>query len=120
VLEVAAACNGISPRLRRLAACVMARAQLSLGQTNDALRTIELALDSSTTNGLESEIDLMNLKADCLLACGQREFAQRVVARTRETVLRMAEDIQDSRLKQSFLENVEPCARALAMHEQLS
>jgi eukaryotic-like serine/threonine-protein kinase len=120
VLEVGAACNGISPRLRRLAACVMARAQLSLGQTNDALRTIELALDSSTTNGLESEIDLMNLKADCLLACGQRELAQRVVSRTREVVLRMAEEIEDATLKQSFLENVEPCARALAMHRQLS
>jgi hypothetical protein len=32
----------------------------------------------------------------------------------------MAEEIEDPTLKQSFLENVEPCARALAMHEHLS
>ncbi|RYZ09191.1 MAG: hypothetical protein EOO73_05380 [Myxococcales bacterium] len=118
--EVAPACAGSSPRLRRLAACVMARAQLGLGQTTDALRTIELALDSSTTNGLESEIDLMNLKADCLLACGQRDAAQRVVARTREMVLGMAAEIADERLRRSFLENVSPCARALTLHEELA
>ena len=118
--EASPACNGRSPRLQRLAACVLARAQLARGQTTHALRTIELALESRTSNGLESEIDLMNLRAECLLACGQREAAQRVAARTKEVVMAIAADIESPELRRSFLERVEPCARAFALHEQLS
>jgi len=62
----------------------------------------------------------MNLKAECLLACGQREPAKRVVARTHDLVLKLAEDITSPELKLSFLRNLEPCARALQLHEQLS
>jgi tetratricopeptide (TPR) repeat protein len=118
--EVSAACSGTSPRLQRLAACVLARAQLSRGQITEALRTIELALESATSSGLESEIDLMNLRAECLLACGQREAASRVAARTRDLVLRLADEIDDAALRRSFLGNVEPCARALSLSEQLA
>ena len=62
----------------------------------------------------------MNLKAECLIACGQHEPAKRVVARTRDLVLKLAADIASPELKLSFLNNVEPCARALQLHEQLS
>ena len=115
-----AASNGTSPKLRRLAACVLARAQLSRNEVTEALRTIEFALEVSTSNGLESEIDLMNLRAECLLALGQRESAQRVVNRTSELVSALANDIDDPHLKHSFLTKVEPCARALSLREQLS
>jgi hypothetical protein len=118
--EVLVAFGGTAPKLQRLAACVLARAQLSRNEVTEALRTIERALEISTSNGLESEIDLMNLRAECLLACGQRESARRVVARTCELVLGMAGDIDDPQLKRSFLGNVEPCARALLLLEQLS
>jgi hypothetical protein len=118
--QVTPAFTGASPRLQRLAACVLARAQLARGETTSALRTIELALEARTASGLESGLDLMNLKAECLLACGQLEPAKRVVARTRDLVLKLAQDITSPELKRSFLSNLEPCARALQLHEQLS
>jgi len=118
--QVTTAFAGASPRLQRLAACVLARAQLARGETTAALRTIELALEARTSSGLESGLDLMNLKAECLIACGQHEPAKRVVARTRDLVLKLAADIASPELKLSFLNNVEPCARALQLHEQLS
>ncbi len=42
---VRAACGGVSPRLRRLAACVMARAGLALGKPADALSAVVRALE---------------------------------------------------------------------------
>lgn len=118
--QVTPAFTGASPRLQRLAACVLARAQLARGETNSALRTIELALEARTASGLESGLDLMNLKAECLLACGQLEPAKRVVARTYDLVLKLAQDITSPELRQSFLSNLEPCARALQLYERLS
>jgi hypothetical protein len=119
-VEVMAACSGGSPRLQRLAACVMARAQLSLGQTSEALSTIERALGAPTSDGLESEIDLMNLRVECLLEREQLEASRLTAARTRDIVLGMAADIEDSELRRSFLQNVAPCARALERYEELS
>jgi eukaryotic-like serine/threonine-protein kinase len=118
--QVTAAFAGGSPRLQRLAACVLARAQLGRGETAAALRTIELAVAARTSSGLESGLDLMNLKAECLLACGQPEPAKRVVAETHDLVVKLAADITSPELKHSFLSNVEPCARALQLYEQLS
>ncbi|HYP98948.1 MAG TPA: protein kinase [Polyangiaceae bacterium] len=117
---VSAALNGAAPKLQRLAASVLARAQLSRNEVSEALRTIELALEVSTSNGLESEIDLMNLRAECLLARGERGSARQVVAKTSELVLAIAAEIESAELKHSFLTNVEPCARALSLFEQLS
>jgi ATP/maltotriose-dependent transcriptional regulator MalT len=118
--EVMRAYRGASPRLQRVAAGVLARAQLARGATSDALTTLELATQSPTSSGLESEVELMNLHAECLLLCEQRDAARRVAKRTRERVLELAADIVDPTLRQSFLQRVEPCARALALHEQLS
>jgi hypothetical protein len=118
-VEVMAACSGGSPRLQRLAACVMARAQLSLGQTNEALRTIESALVAPTSDGLESEIDLMNLRVECLLR-DDVETSRRIATSTRAMVLDMAACVEDAELRRSFLQNVAPCARALQLYEELS
>jgi tetratricopeptide (TPR) repeat protein len=118
--EVESACRGSSPRLQRLAACVLVRARLNRGRTREALSVLEHTMQFEGAAGLESEIDLMNLRVECLLACGQREAASRVAVRTKELVVKLSTDIRDEDLRASFLARVEPCARALALYEALS
>ncbi|HYO95060.1 MAG TPA: AAA family ATPase, partial [Polyangiaceae bacterium] len=118
--EVLAAFSGKSPRLQRLAACVLSRAQLSGGRPTEALQTIQVALATPSSNGLESEVELLTLHTECLLACDRPAEAQMASARARAMVLELAASIADPELRRSFLENVEPCARALTLFGQLS
>jgi hypothetical protein len=111
--------EGGSPRLRRLAACVLAHAQLAQGKAALALRTIETALAFPTSNGLESDLDLKTLYAEALLAVGDTSAARRAAADAREAVLAIASTIESAELKQSFCENVRPCARALKLAQDL-
>jgi len=117
---VRAACGGVSPRLRRLAACVMARAELALGKPLDALTTVARALEEPTSEGLESDIDLFTLRAEALLLLGRGKEAIPFVDRAYGLVRGIADDISDPELRRSFTERVEPCARALALHARRS
>jgi tetratricopeptide (TPR) repeat protein len=113
--DAAPACAGMSPRLRRLAACILAHAQLKLERPADALSTIEEALEQPTTNGLESDIDLLTLRAEALFVTGRTAEAAEAIVSASNFVLAVAADIGDEALKASFLNNVEPCARALSL-----
>ncbi|HTV17837.1 MAG TPA: protein kinase [Polyangiaceae bacterium] len=116
VRMVRPACSGVSPRLCRLAACVLARAQLLLDLPKDALRTAVEALTLSATNrGLESDVDLLTLHAEALFALGRNEEANEAATVARAFVDNIAKDIGDAELRRSFTERVEPCARALGL-----
>jgi tetratricopeptide (TPR) repeat protein len=115
------ACAGVSPRLCRLAACVLARAQLLLGLPQEALQTAEDALQLSGSNtGLESDVDLLTLRAEAYLASGRVEKAREAATEAASFVEMVALSIDDPALRQSFCERVEPCARALALHRSCS
>jgi eukaryotic-like serine/threonine-protein kinase len=118
--EVGEACTGVSLRLRRLAACVLASAELRQGEPERALATVGKALELPTSNGLESDIELYTLRAEALRACKRVQESVEAIAQARELVLGIAADIEDFELKRSFLENVEPCARALRLYERWS
>jgi tetratricopeptide (TPR) repeat protein len=118
--EAAEACSGVSLRLRRLAACVLAAAELRQGAPERALETANRALELPTSNGLESDIELYTLRAEALRALDRTPESVEAIAQARELVLGIAADIEDVELKRSFLENVEPCARALSLHERWS
>jgi hypothetical protein len=60
------------------------------------------------------------VRAECLLSTGRPEQAREVALQAREMVLGLAATIDDPEFRRSFLENVEPCARALALCGQLS
>jgi tetratricopeptide (TPR) repeat protein len=107
--------SGPSPRLRRLAASVLARAQLAQGDAARALETVDAALQTNTHDGLESDIDLFTLRAEARHAVGDHEGARSAIISARDLVLRIASDIQADDLRASFLTHVEPCARALSL-----
>jgi tetratricopeptide (TPR) repeat protein len=117
---VRAACEGVSPRLRRQAACVMARAEIAQGRAADALSTVSRALEQPTSEGLESDIDLYTLRAEALLALDRAEEANPFIDQAFELVQGIADGIRDPELRRSFTENVEPCARALLLHTRRS
>jgi tetratricopeptide (TPR) repeat protein len=118
--EVSPACEGVSPRLRRLAACVRARAELALGTPDRALVTVEQALAQPTSDGLESGLDLLALRAEALHAGGRPEAARQALESAIEVIRSIADDISDADLRRSYLERVEPCARALALSKAWS
>jgi tetratricopeptide (TPR) repeat protein len=120
VQEAAPACAGVSPRLSRLAACVMASAQLAQGRAAEALLTVTSALEQRTSSGFESDIDLYTLRAQALRGSERVAESVEAISRARDLVVGIAADIGDTALQRSFLENVEPCARALRLFEQWS
>jgi tetratricopeptide (TPR) repeat protein len=113
--EALPACTGVSPRLARLAASILTRAQLAQGRPADALSSTERALRLPTSNGLESEIDLLTVRAEALHQCGRHPEAREAIQRAKQAIFSIADDIDDAALKHSFLHNVEPCARALRL-----
>jgi tetratricopeptide (TPR) repeat protein len=116
--EAGVAFEGPSPRIRRLAGSILARAQLAAGRAADALATVESALAQPTSGGLESDVDLLTVRAEALLATGGPENARAAAIEARAFVLTIAESIDDPELRRSFMEGVEPCARALALAER--
>jgi tetratricopeptide (TPR) repeat protein len=116
VRTVHPACSGVSPRLCRMAACVLARAQLLLGTPGPALETVERALQlPASSRGLESDIELATLHAEALHASGQSGTAREAATAGESLVNGIASDIEDPQLRRSFLERVEPCARVRAL-----
>jgi serine/threonine protein kinase/tetratricopeptide (TPR) repeat protein len=113
--EAVPACSGVSPRLGRLAASVLARAQLADGRAAEALSTSERALALPGVSGLESEMELLTVRAEALFACGFRERAESAIQQARDAVLAVADGIDDLELRASFLANVEPCVRAVEL-----
>jgi tetratricopeptide (TPR) repeat protein len=106
---------GKTPRLRRVAASVLARAQLLQRDVSGALATVEQGLATPTLNGLESDIELLTLRAEALHLSGEREQALEAAGKARDWVLALAGTIADEELRNSFMQNVAPCARALAI-----
>src|SRR6185312_8906180 len=109
---VSAAFSGQSPRLQRLAACVLARAQLALGNAKGALESVDRALGTETSGGLESDIDLLTLRAEARNESGDVVGARTAIAEAHAFVSRIAAGVEDAQLRESFLTRVEPCARA--------
>ena len=112
---VSGAFSGQSPRLQRLAACVLAKSQLKQGDGVRALETIERTLATRTSNGLESDIDLLTLRAEARFACGDATGARVAIAEARALIDRIAAGIDDALLQTSFVTRVEPCARAIGL-----
>jgi tetratricopeptide (TPR) repeat protein len=118
--EARLAFGGLSPRIRRLAGAVLARAELASGHAPQALSTVESALSQPTSGGLESDVDLLTVRAEARLATGDIGGARAAVAEARNFILSIAQTIDDAELRRSFLENVEPCARALRLSNELA
>jgi tetratricopeptide (TPR) repeat protein len=114
---VVAAFAGKSPHLLRLAARVLAKSQLALGQGDRALETIERTLATETSNGLESYLDLLTIRAEALHAKGDLAGALASISDARSRVVRVAKTIEDPELRESFVNRVEPCVRALRLHD---
>jgi hypothetical protein len=64
-------------------------------------------------------VDLLTVRAEARLASGDRSGAQAAAAEAERFVLSVAQTIDDLELRRSFVENVEPCARALHFSNQL-
>ena len=116
--EARPACDGVSPRLARLAACVLARAEILLGRPAEALSAVDKARAQQTSDGLESDVDLLTLRAEALMAVGDAPAAREAITKARELVLRIGSEVADAALRESFYQNVEPCALALALSER--
>jgi tetratricopeptide (TPR) repeat protein len=116
--EAAPACSGLAPRLRRLAACILAHAQLAQGRPQEALLTVQTGLEGDTSQGLETDIDLLTLRAEAFYATGQQREAAHAIVEAADFALSVAADINDRNLRDSFLQDVEPCARALSLCSQ--
>jgi tetratricopeptide (TPR) repeat protein len=110
---------GASPRLRRMAGCLRARAELALGRPEQALAAVEDALREQTSTGLDSEIDLFTVCAEARAALGDLAGARAALAQARALIAAVAQQIEDAALRQSFLERVEPCARAVQLGARL-
>lgn len=109
------ACTGSSPRLRRMAGCVLARAELTAGRPREALAAADEALAQPTSAGMESDLDLLAARAEALLALGDGPGAGAAIERAHRAVLAIAQHVTDIDLRRSFLTEVEPCARVLAL-----
>jgi hypothetical protein len=118
-VAAAAACEGGSPRLRPLAACVLAHAQLARGNAGESLRTVEATWALHPSLGLESYLDLLTLHAEALRRVGDTAGARKAAAQAREAVLAVADTIEDAELRASFCTNVPPCALALELARNL-
>ncbi len=116
--EVIPACSGVSPRLGRMAASVLARALLAQGRVEDALASIEQALELPTSHGLESEIDLLTVRGEALYASGRRAEALSAMHHAERAVYAIADGIEDAELRATFLTRVEPCARAVELSKR--
>jgi tetratricopeptide (TPR) repeat protein len=116
--EVIPACSGVSPRLGRMAASVLARALLAQGRVEDALASIERALELPTSHGLESEIDLLTVRGEALYASGRRAEALSAMRHAERAVYAIADGIEDAELRATFLTRVEPCARAIELSKR--
>jgi serine/threonine protein kinase len=109
------ACGGSSPRLRRMAGGVLARAELTAGRPREALAAADEALAQPTSAGMESDLDLLAVRAEALLALGDEQGAEAAIERARRGVLAIAQHVSDVDLRTSFMTKVEPCARVLAL-----
>jgi tetratricopeptide (TPR) repeat protein len=118
--EARPACVGTSPRLSKLAACVLARAHLCLSEPAEALSAVTHAMSQRTSDGLESDIDLMTLQAEALMELGDARGAREAIERAYEAVLRTGSQVEDAELRESFFRNVEPCARAFKLRARWS
>jgi ATP/maltotriose-dependent transcriptional regulator MalT len=112
--------SGQSPRLQRLAACVLAKAQLARGNAAAALDTVDRAFRTETSSGLESDIELLTLRAEARFATDDAAGARDAIREARALVLQIADDVGDPHLRESFLRRVEPCARAMALSDEWS
>jgi tetratricopeptide (TPR) repeat protein len=111
--------GGPSPRIRRLAGAVLARAELAAGAPERALATVEAALAQPTSSGLESDIDLLTVRAEARLGAGDEAGAREAAAEAQNLIQSISGSIEDVELRRSFEHAVEPCARALALAAQL-
>ncbi|HVW28759.1 MAG TPA: protein kinase [Polyangiaceae bacterium] len=114
--EAAPACRGTSPRLSKLAACVLARAHIGMNEPARALSVVAHAMSQETSDGLESDVDLMTLRAEALMELGEIHGAREAITRAREAVFRIGNQVGDLDLRESFFKNMEPCVRALELH----
>jgi len=71
-----------------------------------------------SNKGLESDVDLLTLRAEALFATGRAEDARQAATLAKEFVEQIAADISDPDLRRSFTERVEPCSRALSLARQ--
>ena len=115
IAEVEQAVVGPSPRLRRMVGGFRARALLALGRGEQAIAAAERALEEQTSSGLESEVELFASYAQALLEVGRGADARVAAQRAQALVMSVAETIADAELRRSFVEDVEPNARALRL-----
>jgi tetratricopeptide (TPR) repeat protein len=101
-----------SSRSRSSASCVLARCELALRRPAAALRVANAALELSGAARLESELDLLTLRAEALTLLGDRTSAEPALRLACRSIDQIAGQIDDARLRHSFLHDVEPCARA--------
>jgi hypothetical protein len=99
--------------------CVRARSMLALGRPAPALAAIEQALSEQTSTGLDSEIELFTVRAEALLASGDRAGARAASEKAHAIVQDVARSIDDGALKRSFLQDVDACRRALSLFTEL-
>jgi tetratricopeptide (TPR) repeat protein len=98
-----------------VASCVLARSQLALGNPAKALSVANAALELRTSAGLESEIELLTVRAQALAELGDLAGAQAAFTRARDWIDRIGAQIADVELRRSFVVGVEPCQRAIRL-----
>jgi hypothetical protein len=91
---------------------------LAQGRVEDALASIEQALELPTSHGLESEIDLLTVRGEALYASGRRAEALSAMHHAERAVYAIADGIEDAELRATFLTRVEPCARAVELSKR--
>ena len=107
-----------SPRIRYLASGVLARSELALGRPERALSVALAGLELHSATGLESEIELLTVRAEALAQLGEPAEARSAIALALDWTERLSSQIEDHDLRHSFLTSVEPCARARRLASQ--
>jgi hypothetical protein len=97
---------------------VLARSELALGRPARALSVALAGLELRSATGLESEIELLTVRAEALAQLGESAEARSAIALALDWTERLSSQIEDSELRQSFLTSVEPCARARRLASQ--
>jgi hypothetical protein len=116
--ESRACLDGMAPAGRRRAGAIAARAALECRQIETAWTALEQALASSHA-GSDSygEVDLQVVRAEILLARGNREDALAALRDVRGRILAMATGFTDAAIRIAFLK-LEPNVRALELAKE--
>jgi hypothetical protein len=112
--------NAISPSTRVLAFAALARLELRHRRPTEALASVERGLDASASGWrFSATTSMLQLaRAEAFHMLGRREVAYPAIREARDRILRVADTVEDPKLRHSYLTNIEANARTLRLAKE--